>query len=227
MSTPPLPPRHRHCCILSDPTRRKFFDASTELISAKLAQDFPPLEASSLSGKTVRFPGVLKGGVSLVGVFHRGSGFQMMSSWLEPFEEAFGIASGEEGGGCMGAMCSFLQSFSFVQTVGGVLGARTRMSDSPASFRACFRGCFFHASLNPHRTYSRPFTLNIFGAEISVYESFLYCEMRGCKKFAMYSPFLYSFFMSRSALFPTTVYSPIQCFLPTSDDSLPPHMHNM
>ncbi|CAN0071483.1 unnamed protein product [Sphacelaria rigidula] len=81
---------------LASVRKGKFFDASTELISAKLAQDFPPLEASSLSGKTVRFPGVLKGGVSLVGVFHRGSGFQMMSSWLEPFEEAFGIASGSQ-----------------------------------------------------------------------------------------------------------------------------------
>lgn len=99
----------------------------------------------------MRFPGVLKGGVSLVGVFHRGSGFQMMDSWLEPFEEAFGIASGEEGGGYVRAVCSFPGLFLFIRAVESVRGARTIVSDSSALFRACFHVYSFHDPLNPHR----------------------------------------------------------------------------
>lgn len=58
------------------------------------AVHFPSLEASSLTGKDVKFPERLKDRVTLVGLFHRQFGYSMLPSWTEPFEKAFGTRGG-------------------------------------------------------------------------------------------------------------------------------------
>ena len=59
------------------------------------AVPFPSMEASCLAGGAeVVFPGRLDGRVTMIGLFHRQFGYSMLSSWMEPFEEAFG-APGE------------------------------------------------------------------------------------------------------------------------------------
>ncbi|CAN0522858.1 unnamed protein product, partial [Scytosiphon promiscuus] len=74
----------------------KLFEASRELIPIKDAVPFPSMEASCLSGGTeVAFPGRLDGRVTMVGLFHRQFGYSMLSSWMEPFEQAFS-APGEQ-----------------------------------------------------------------------------------------------------------------------------------
>lgn len=72
--------------------RSKFFMASTELFPVQDAVEFPAVATMSLTGQAVEFPGRLKERVTLVGVFHRQFGYSMLPTWLEPFEEAFGVS---------------------------------------------------------------------------------------------------------------------------------------
>lgn len=79
-------------CRASSTWSSKLFEASRKLIPAQDAVVFPNMEASSLAGGAdVDFPSRLKGRVTLVGLFHRQFGYNMLPTWTEPFEEAFGV----------------------------------------------------------------------------------------------------------------------------------------
>lgn len=94
---PPLPFSPPRCsltlpCRASPTWSSKLFEASRKLIPAQDAIVFPTMEASSLAGGAdVEFPSRLKGRVTLVGLFHRQFGYNMLPTWTEPFEKAFGV----------------------------------------------------------------------------------------------------------------------------------------
>lgn len=63
----------------------------------KDAVDFPTMAASSLTARVeVEFPQRLKERVTMVCLFHKQFGYSMTSSWVQPFEEAFGVSGESE-----------------------------------------------------------------------------------------------------------------------------------
>ncbi|CAM9227179.1 unnamed protein product [Choristocarpus tenellus] len=80
---------HFHEFTAVNKTAGKIFEADADLCSPDEALHFPEMDVCSLMGEQAKFPARLIGGVTLVGLYHRQFGYEMLPTWSEPFEEEF------------------------------------------------------------------------------------------------------------------------------------------